>query len=179
MFDTISFFHWIVPRVRLTRCWGTQNRAWVGNLKQRVSITSKFSKFKGATHHYVVKLPKSAGTRHYCPKIPRVPGTLDTRANSSPAKCFWQYFGLIYLTKYGNFQPCTGKKFLNKVVSEYKLYHSVDKRNSLKQKITLFSGIELSIYQQNYYLQPELTWITMAVLTLTYLHTYFTQQANS
>ena len=34
--------------------------------------------------HYLVKLPKSAGARHYCPKIPRVPGTLGTRANSSP-----------------------------------------------------------------------------------------------
>ena len=28
-------------------------RAWVGNLKQRVPITSKSSKFKGATQHYV------------------------------------------------------------------------------------------------------------------------------
>ena len=35
-------------------------RAWVGNLKQRVPITSKPSKFKGARQHYVVKLPKSA-----------------------------------------------------------------------------------------------------------------------
>ena len=60
-------------------------RAWVGNLKQRVPITSKSSKFKGAIQHYVVKLSKSAGTRHYCPKIQRVPGTLGTRANSSPA----------------------------------------------------------------------------------------------
>ena len=31
--------------------------AWVKNLKQRVPITSKSSKFKGATQHYVVKLP--------------------------------------------------------------------------------------------------------------------------
>ena len=42
----------------------------------------KSSKFKGATQHYLVKLPKSAGARHYCPKILRVPGTLGTRANS-------------------------------------------------------------------------------------------------
>ena len=46
---------------------------------------SKSSKFKGATQHYVVKLRKPAGARHYCPKIPWVPGTLGTRANSSPA----------------------------------------------------------------------------------------------
>ena len=38
----------------------------------------------GATQQYVVKLPKSAGARHYCPKILQVPGTLGTRANSSP-----------------------------------------------------------------------------------------------
>ena len=38
----------------------------------------------GATQHYVVKLPKSAGARHYCPKSLPVPGTLGTRANSSP-----------------------------------------------------------------------------------------------
>ena len=31
--------------------------AWVKNLKQWVPITSKSSKFKGATQHYVVKLP--------------------------------------------------------------------------------------------------------------------------
>ena len=61
-----------------------ESRAWVRNLKQRVPITSKSSKFKGATQHYVVKLPKSAGARHYCPKIQRVPGTHGTRANSSP-----------------------------------------------------------------------------------------------
>ena len=53
-------------------------------MKQRVPITSTSSKFKGATQHYLVKLPKSAGARHYCPKTPRVPGTLGTRANSSP-----------------------------------------------------------------------------------------------
>ena len=61
-------------------------RAWVGNLKQRVPITRKSSNFKGETHHYVVKLPKSAGARQYCSKIPRVPGTLGTLANSSPVK---------------------------------------------------------------------------------------------
>ena len=60
-------------------------RARVGNLKQRVPITSKSSKFKGETQHNVAKLPKSVGARYYCPKIPRVPGTLGTRANSSPA----------------------------------------------------------------------------------------------
>ena len=38
-------------------------RAWFGNLKQRVPITSKFSKLKGVTQHYVVKLPKSAGAK--------------------------------------------------------------------------------------------------------------------
>jgi hypothetical protein len=38
-------------------------RAWVGNLKQRVPITSKSSKFQGVTQPYVVKLPKSAGAR--------------------------------------------------------------------------------------------------------------------
>ena len=59
------------------------SRAWVENLKQRVPITSKSSKFKGVTQHYVLKLPKSAGARHYCPKIPWVTGTLGTCANSS------------------------------------------------------------------------------------------------
>ena len=53
-------------------------------MKQWVPITSKSSKFKGASQYYVVKLPKSAGARHYCPKIQRVPGNLSTRANSSP-----------------------------------------------------------------------------------------------
>jgi len=53
-------------------------------LKQRVPITNKSSKFKGATQHYAVKLPKSAGAIHYCPKSLQVPGTLGTRANSSP-----------------------------------------------------------------------------------------------
>ena len=56
-------------------------RAWVGNLKQRVPITSKSPKFKGEAQHYVVKLSKSTGARHYCPKIQQVPGTC---ANSSP-----------------------------------------------------------------------------------------------
>jgi len=60
-------------------------------LKQRVPITSKSSKFKGATQHYVVKLPKSAGARHYCPKIQGVPGTLGTRANSSPVSAWKSY----------------------------------------------------------------------------------------
>ena len=60
-------------------------RAWVGNLKQRVPITSKSSNFKGETQHYVVKLPKSAGASQYCPKIQWVPGTLGARSNSSPA----------------------------------------------------------------------------------------------
>ena len=64
----------------------------MGNLKQRVPITSKSSNFKGETQHYVVKLPKSAGVRQYCPKILQVPGTLGTCANSSP--------GLLHL----NFQ---------------------------------------------------------------------------
>ena len=50
----------------------------------RVPITSKSSKFKGETQHYLVKLPKSTGARYYCPKIQRVPGTLGTHANSSP-----------------------------------------------------------------------------------------------
>jgi hypothetical protein len=59
-------------------------RACVGNLKQQVLITGKSSKFKGETQHYVIKLPKSAGARHYGPKIQRVPGTLGTRADSSP-----------------------------------------------------------------------------------------------
>ena len=53
-------------------------------MKQWVPITSKSSKFKGATKHYAVKLSKSAGARDYCPKIPWVTGTLGTRANSSP-----------------------------------------------------------------------------------------------
>ena len=52
-------------------------RALVGNLKPGVPITSKSSKFKGATQHYVVKLPKSAGARHYCTKILWVPGKLQ------------------------------------------------------------------------------------------------------
>ena len=62
----------------------SSSRVWVGNLKQRVPIPSKSTNFKVATQHYVVKLPKSAGARHYCPNILRVPGTLCTRANSSP-----------------------------------------------------------------------------------------------
>ena len=56
----------------------------VRNFEQRVPITSKSSKFKGATQHYVVELTKPVGATHYCPKIPRVPGTIGTRANSSP-----------------------------------------------------------------------------------------------
>ena len=59
-------------------------RAWVGNLKQRVTITSKFSNFKGETQFYVIKLPKSAGAGQECPKIMWVPGTCGTRTNSSP-----------------------------------------------------------------------------------------------
>ena len=37
-----------------------------------VPMTSKSSKFKGATQDYVVKLPNSAGARLYCPKIQHV-----------------------------------------------------------------------------------------------------------
>ena len=48
-------------------------RAWVGNLKQRVPITSKSSKFKGETQHYVVKWLNCAlkieRTLHGCGKI--------------------------------------------------------------------------------------------------------------
>ena len=77
-----SFFDWFIGNIKdstiITWC-----RAWVGNLKQRVPITSKSSNFKGETQHYIVKLPKSAGARQYCPKIPWVPGTLGTRAISS------------------------------------------------------------------------------------------------
>ena len=58
------------------------SRAWIGNLKQRVPITSKSSKLKGVKP-YVIKLPKSTGSIHYCPQIRRVPGTPSTRANSS------------------------------------------------------------------------------------------------
>ena len=47
---------------------------------------SESSKFKGATKHYIVKLPKSAGARHYSPKILQGQGTLGTRADSSPEK---------------------------------------------------------------------------------------------
>jgi hypothetical protein len=57
----------------------------VGNLKQRAPIPSRSSNFKGETQHYVVKLPKSAGARQYCPKTLWMPGTLGTRANSSPS----------------------------------------------------------------------------------------------
>ena len=69
----------------LSKDISTLVRAWVGYLKQQVPITSKSPNFEGEIQHYVVKLPKSAGTRQYCSKIPRVPGTLGTRANSSPA----------------------------------------------------------------------------------------------
>ena len=64
----------------------TENGAAVTSLRTfvRSSDFSKYSKLKGETQHYVVKLTKSAGARHYCLKIPRVPGTLGTRANSSP-----------------------------------------------------------------------------------------------
>ena len=48
-------------------------------------ITSKSSKFKGATQHYEVKLPKLVVDRHNCSKIQQVPGILGTHANSSPA----------------------------------------------------------------------------------------------
>ena len=72
-------------------------RAWGGNLKQRVPITSKSSKFKGETQYYVVKLPKSAGARHYCPKIWRMPGTLGTRANSSPEWCSFPMYDALSL----------------------------------------------------------------------------------
>ena len=51
-------------------------------------ITIKASKFKGATQHYIVKLPKSVGARHYCPTIPQMLGTLGTRANLSPETVF-------------------------------------------------------------------------------------------
>ena len=64
-------------------CLILTNRAWVGNFKQRVPITSKSSKFKNETQAYVAKLPKSTGARYYCPKIPQVPGTPGTRVNSS------------------------------------------------------------------------------------------------
>jgi hypothetical protein len=60
------------------------------SLKQRVQITNESSKFKGATEHYVVKLPKSTGARHYYPKNPRLPGTLGTGANSSPESMLFQ-----------------------------------------------------------------------------------------
>ena len=53
-------------------------------MKQRVPNTSKSSKLKGETQHYVVKLPKAGYAKQYCPKILQVPGTLGTRANSSP-----------------------------------------------------------------------------------------------
>ena len=88
------------------------HRAWVGNLKQRVPITSKSSKFKGATQHYVVKLPKSAGARHYCPKIQRVPGTLGTRANSSPAfrNKYMIYYIEVLLTESMLWQKCKIKR---------------------------------------------------------------------
>ena len=60
--------------------------------KQRVPITSKSSKSKGATQHYVANLPKSAGARHYCSKIPKVPGTLG-------GKIFTFSFHFYYLLK--------------------------------------------------------------------------------
>ena len=44
--------------------------SWKFETAQRVPIISKSSKFKGATQHYVSKLPKSVGAKHYCPKIP-------------------------------------------------------------------------------------------------------------
>ena len=72
-------------------------RAWVGNLKQQVPITSKSSNFKDETQCYGVKLPKSAGTRQYCPKILQVPGTHGTRTNSSPAKSLHTFITLCLL----------------------------------------------------------------------------------
>ena len=51
-------------------------------------VNPQILRVKGETQHYVVKLPKSAGARQYCPKIPQVPGTLGTRANSSPVLHF-------------------------------------------------------------------------------------------
>ena len=51
-------------------------RAWVGNLKQRVLITSKSSNFKSET--LCSKIAKDEGARQYCPKVLRVPGTLGT-----------------------------------------------------------------------------------------------------
>ena len=43
--------------------------AWVGNLKQRVPLTSKFSKFKGEKQHYLAKFPKFIGVKHFYPKM--------------------------------------------------------------------------------------------------------------
>ena len=83
-------------------------RAWVGNMKQRVPNTSKFSNFKGETQCYVVKLPK-AGAGQYCPKIPRVPGTRGTRINSSLDMYFllpspFSNNGSLILTRHFTFQ---------------------------------------------------------------------------
>ena len=68
----------------LTLC--IQGLSW--EFEQRLPITSKSSKFKGTSQHYLVKLPKSTGARHYCLKIARVPGTLGTHANSSPDRSY-------------------------------------------------------------------------------------------
>ena len=59
-------------------------------------ITSKFLKFKGATQHYVVKLPKSSDARHNCLKDLRVTGTLGIRANSSPNSFVTLYAILLH-----------------------------------------------------------------------------------
>jgi hypothetical protein len=80
------------------------SRAWVGNLKQRVPITSKSSKFKGVTKHYVVKLPKSAGARHYCQKILRVPQCVEMKlrwrfyvhTSTCPEIYFWSWYWIIF-----------------------------------------------------------------------------------
>ena len=84
-----------------------QSITGIGYLKQRVIITSKSSKFKGETEHYVVKLPKSAGARHYCPKILQVLGTLGTRANSSPdIELRWKWTFEADLRTFENSTPC-------------------------------------------------------------------------
>ena len=100
-------------------------------MKQWVPITDKSSKFKGATQHYVVKLPKSAGARYYCPKVPRVPGTLGTRSSSShqnhwPCTIYilaeqFVYKGMILEMSVPSFVICN-KKFWRKDKSIFLAY---------------------------------------------------------
>ena len=83
-----SKFYQRFDKYNLTVCYVSQMIKKIGRYQglswEFVTAGADHSKFKGVTHPYVVKLPKSTGARHYCLTVRRVPDTLGTRANSSP-----------------------------------------------------------------------------------------------